>query len=415
MSAEEIDVFDNWGDEISGILAEDAPETPPAPDAPVPEAVSATVETPPATEPPDPSIDRGDGRNSRGEWVSKTQKEPEADAPVTTATTQATASVATPTVAGAPPAPEVASEPFVAKFNNVEYEIAGSKVTAEGVFIPKDQQELVHKYIGNGLKYQTEVNAIKAEKSAARELTRKLQLDEKAAQVKYAKYEATFKDILQIAQIKDDQSFVDNLIEYGAGLRQNLPTLMEKMKLDEERAEFDRQRAMGQPDPQDEADNFQQSVPSTVQHFLGQLKSTPEFSVLSDQDVTRLIDSVGTNPAMVFNRAGQQLTQLEYQNNIRPGEIYLNIDRLAQLARPYVYAQATVAEERKRAQELVRQAQKVADENAKRLAQASPVAPMKSGKPDEPARKPKAPIPEDKDDIMAMIAEETRRILAENA
>lgn len=388
--SDELSALDRWLD------TDDEDE---APAAATSEPASAAREEPPAPEPEaevdEPLIarsgeDRGDGRDAQGRFVGKDGESKEAAEGADAAAGAADATA--PAVDGAPPAvqgeaqaaePEV---PFTFRAVGQELFVPGSKVTKDGVLIGQEGLELVSKYLGMGVKLEAERAEIKRAKF-------EMQM-ERAANEAFAK-EADA--LMQIAQVQDDQQFAEAWLAYGLELRGKVPLLQQEMALSKREAALRLQEVMHQPDPMDLREQDDRVVQDDIKAgVVEELRQLPELNAMTDADWRELQAIIAAEPGRFYYKAGRELRPEEIAAGIQPGQVVRIGERIVAEARRINRYRAEAKAETERARKAAEDAQRVAEQNAKKLAGAQPRA---SAPTSVPRKAPPRAVEDDEDDM----------------
>ncbi|MHB1310632.1 MAG: hypothetical protein ACYC3L_01355 [Gemmatimonadaceae bacterium] len=316
-------------------------------------------------------VDRGDGRDVHGKFVGKAGE----DAPTPVDGAPEVATEAAPAESVAPNAPLTQADGdstapvdeaavWAVKAIGQEWEIPGSKVTPEGVVIPVASRELVEKYIGKGVKYESVEQQIREQRA---------QLQVEAARVKH--FETEVNRLLEIAAITDDQQFAEAMLAYGLELRDALPTLKREAALNEREAKLQMQQAMHQPDPDEQRELIEREMVGTVDELLNDMRQHPDFGALTARDYADLKAAILRDSRLYFYQAGDRLSPEEQAAGINPGDRVFDQRRAIADGRRIATIRAEAKAEAEAARKAVEDAKRVAEQNAKKLAAAKVAAP----------------------------------------
>lgn len=320
--------------------------------------------------------DRGDGRDQKGRFAPKGEKPDEvqdgaAKAPEAVPSPtqdQAKAAPETPPGTSEPPKAEGSAEPFSVRYGGKDYEIPGAVRTDTHVVIPRAQEETISRYVGMGLKYETERETVKQEKARLA-----VERDMFAAETGPVMEEV--KRLFEIAALSDEEEFAKQFSAYAWQLRTELPLLRERMELSKRRQELEIRERMSAPDPEQAAQQLATSAFETAQGHLAQWKSDPQTKAMTEEDWRWVTGRVEKDPAHFLAKAGQRLTSEEQENGVQPGEVYFRQDRLVDLVNIRLEHRTALAQ----AVEAQKKAVALAKENATRQASGSVPPPPASG------------------------------------
>lgn len=336
---------------------------------------------PVATDPPSPDVltDRGDGRDSKGRFAPKGEKQEtagtgEAEAPdATPSPTQATKAEAapeTPPGSNEPPKAEdaVTAEPFSVRYNGTDYAIPGAVRTDTHILIPRDQEDLIGRYIGRGLRFDTERETFKQERA-------RLAVEREMFTAETGPVMEEVKRLFEIAALPDEEEFAKQFSAYAWQLRTELPLLRERMELSKKRQELAIRERLSQPDPEVQVQQLATSTIETAENHLTRWKSDPQTKAMTEDDWQWVRGKVTKDPANFLSRAGERLTPEEQQAGIQPGEVYFREDRLVELVNDRMEQRRAITE----AIEAQKKAVALAKENATRRAAPTVPPPPTSG------------------------------------
>lgn len=233
------------------------------------------------------------------------------------------------------PQDQIASEPFVptpfkVKYNRQEHEvIPGALIREDGLLVPKDHIEKAHEMFGRAL-------AFEAQRAEMREQLVRARQSESTAKATEAALEQEIGRLFEIAAMPDEEQMAVAAVEYILNLRQQRPLLEERIKLNRERAEFDLQRELQAPEPEQQREAIVQQVTHTAQEHLRSF--VPYLEGLTDEDQQTLLQRVIEDPERYAYRVGPKLNAREREAGVQPGEIVFDADALyrdAQLAHQY--------------------------------------------------------------------------------
>lgn len=333
----------------------------------------ATPGAEPTAEPPTQEVlDRGDGRDPKGRFAPKGEKPveqvPEAKAPDAAIPTQAAAEATPETPPGQAEVEQGSPESYSVRFGGQDYQIPGAVRTESHVVIPREQEETVNRYIGMGLKYETEREAIKREK-AQTAVEREIFTAETGPVMEEVK------NLFDICSLPDEQQFAEAITAYVWKLRESIPILKERMELSKKRQELTIKERMSAPDPEEVAQHLHQTSVTTAEAHLASWKQDPQTKPLTETDWQWVQGRVKADPAYFLQRAGRQVTSEEAQAGVSPGEVYFNQAKLSDLVNIRLEHRRDLA----RAVEAQKQAVSLAKENAVRQAAGSVPPPPASG------------------------------------
>lgn len=342
----------------------------------------ATVESPAVpgaesgtTEQPKPVVaeDRGDGRDPKGRFASKGEKQqdtqdPAAKAPDALSPTQAPQAEATPETPPGDVSQQGDASPYSVRFNGRDFGIDGAVRTDTHLVIPVAQEETVSRYIGMGLKYETERETIKREK-AQTAVEREMFTAETGPVMEEVKR------LFDICALQDENQFAEAFTAYAWELRHSLPMLKERMELSKKRQELEIRERMSAPDPEQVAAQMTSTAVETAKGHLTQWKQDPQTKSLTDTDWTWIQARVDKDPRYFLQRAGQRLTPQEHEAGVSPGEVYFNHDKLVDLVNLRLEHRKDLVS----AVEAQKRAVALAKENAARQAAGSVPPPPASG------------------------------------
>lgn len=322
-------------------------------------------------------VDRGDGRDAHGKFVGKGETDATGDA-----TPEATAD-ATPAVVADPNAPLTPIEgntiatatpdaqadvPFAVKAVGQEWEIPGSKVTPEGVFIPTASRELVEKYIGKGVKYET-----------VEQQTRQQRAELQVEVARLKGFEQAIGQLEQIAAIADDQQFAEAALAAMLEFRDSLPTLKREAELNAREARFQMQQALHQPDADEQRELIEREMVGSVDELLHDMRQHQDFAALTERDYADLKTAILRDSRLYFYQAGDRLTAEEQAAGINPGDRVFDMRRAIAEGRRIHTIRSEAKAEAEAARKAAEEAKRVAEQNAKKLEAAksrvAPVAP----------------------------------------
>ena len=341
-----------------------------------PDAASAESPAPGSTPEPNVLTDRGDGRDPKGRFVSKEtgQQDPARpeDDPAKAAPSPAP-SLPTPEAAKAPlenpPGPEGGpAQPYSVRFGGRDFDVPGAVRTATHTVIPNDQEPVVSRYIGMGLKYETERDQIKRDK-AQTAIEREMFTAETGPVME------AVKELFAIAGLQDEEQFATEFTKYAWELRNSLPILRERMELSRQRQELAVRERVNAPDPETVAQQLFQGAVETVRGHIGQWQHDPTAKALHQEDWQWVEGRVQRDPAYFLQRAGQRLTQEEQQAGVSPGEVYFNQQKLVDLVNDRLEWRTELEHRDQEA----RRAVEVAKQNAVRQAGSVPPPPPAGG------------------------------------
>lgn len=357
-----------------------APETPALAEAVVEDAPLSTPDesSPETTETAGAAgVDRGDGRDVYGKWVGK--GEAPADETVEAAVEAATPVPADPnqpltpvegdTTATAAAEPDV---PFAVKAIGQEWEIPGSKVTKDGIFIPTASRELVEKYIGKGVKHES-----------VEQQTRQQRAELQIEAAKWKGFQQAVTQLEQIAAIPDDQQFAEAALAAMLEFRDALPSLKREAALNEREAKFQMQQAMHQPDADEQRELIEREMVGSVDELLNDMRQHQDFAALTERDYGDLKTAILRDSRLYFYQAGDRLSAEEQAAGINPGDRVFDMRRVIAEGRRINTIRSEAKAEAEAARKAAEDAKRVAEQNAKKLEAArnrvAPVAP--SAKP----------------------------------
>lgn len=319
-------------------------------------------------------VDRGDGRDVYGKWVGK--GEAPSDEPV-----EATVGAETPTpvdpnapltpIEGDTTAPVVSADvetPFAVKAIGQEWEVPGAKVTKDGIFIPTASRELVEKYIGKGVKYESVEQQTRQQRAELQVETARLKGFEQAV----AKLE-------EIAAIPDDQQFAEAALAAMLDFRDSLPVLKREAELNAREARFQMQQAMHQPDVDEQRELIEREMVGSVDELLNDMRQHQDFGALTERDYADLKASILRDSRLYFYQAGDRLSAEEQAAGINPGDRVFDMRRAIAEGRRIHTIRSEAKAEAEAARKAAADAKRVAEQNAKKLeaarARGTPAAP----------------------------------------
>lgn len=274
--------------------------------------------------------DRGDGRDAKGRFAPKGEKEVQdpQDQPAKAADenvdspTQAPKAEATPeTPPGDAVVGEVTASPFTVRFGGKDYGIEGAVRTDTHILIPAAQEETVGRYIGMGLKYETERGQIKQEKA-------QLSVEREMFTAETGPVMEEVKNLFAICAIQDPNEFAEKFSAYAWELRTSLPLLRERMELSKSRQELEVQRRMAAPDPETVAQQHSSLAFDTAKNHLADWKRDPQTKAMTDEDWRWIEARIQRDPLYFLHRAGERLTAEESEAGVQPGEVYFAVPKL---------------------------------------------------------------------------------------
>ncbi len=326
--------------------------------------------------------DRGDGRDDKGRFAPKGEKpaeapqDPGAKAPDATSPTQQPAEATPETPQGEVEA-EGTAEPYSVRFGGRDFAIEGAVRTGSHIVIPATQEQTINRYIGMGLKYETERETIKRDKAQTA-----IEREMFAAETGPVMEEV--KRLFEICGLQDENQFAEAFTAYAWELRNSLPMLKERMELSKQKQELEIQRRMSAPDPEQVVAGLANGAVETAKSHLTDWKTDPQTKGLVDSDWTWIQARVEKDPTYFLQRAGQRLTEAELEAGVQPGEVYFNQEKLVDLVNLRLEHRKDLAN----AIAAQKQAVAIAKENAVRKQAGSVPPPPASGGADA------APVPE---------------------
>ena len=338
-----------------------APETPTTVEAVVKDAPLSTPDesSPETTETAGAAgVDRGDGRDVFGKWVGKGEEPVEAAAEAETPTPVAPNPPLTPTegdttATAATPATET---PFAVKAIGQEWEVPGAKVTPEGIFIPAASRELVEKYIGKGVKYES-----------VEQQTRQQRAELQVEVARLKGFEQAIGQLEQIAAIADDQQFAEAALAAMLEFRDSLPTLKREAELNAREAKFQMQQAMHQPDADEQRELIEREMVGSVDELLHDMRQHQDFAALTERDYADLKTAILRDSRLYFYQAGDRLTAEEQAAGIMPGDRVFDMRRAIAEGRRIHAIRSEAKAEADAARKAAEDAKRVAEHNAKKL------------------------------------------------
>lgn len=347
---------------LAEAVVEDAPLSTPD------ESSSETTETAGAA-----GVDRGDGRDVYGKWVGK--GEAPADEPVEAAVGAETPTPVDPNQPLTPvegdtnaTAAEEPDTPFAIKAIGQEWEVPGAKVTKDGVFIPTASRELIEKYIGKGVKYESVEQQTRQQRA---------ELQVEAARLKG--FEQAVAKLEEIAAIPDDQQFAEAALAAMLDFRDNLPVLKREAELNAREARFQMQQAMHQPDADEQRELIEREMVGSVDELLNDMRQHQDFAALTERDYAELKASILRDSRLYFYRAGDRLSAEEQAAGINTGDRVFDMRRAIAEGRRIHTIRSEAKAEAEAARKAAAEAKRVAEQNAKKLeaarARGTPAAP----------------------------------------
>lgn len=319
-------------------------------------------------------VDRGDGRDVHGKFVGK--GEAPADDPAEAAVGTETPPPVDPNapltpIEGdtIPPVTDAPVEaPFAVKAVGQEWEIPGSKVTKDGIFIPTASRELVEKYIGKGVKYET-----------VEQQTRQQRAELQVEVARLKGFEQAIAQLEQIAAIPDDQQFAEAALAAMLEFRDSLPTLKREAELNAREARFQMQQALHQPDADEQRELIEREMVSSVDELLHDMRQHQDFAALTERDYADLKTAILRDSRLYFYQAGDRLSAEEQAAGINPGDRVFDMRRAIAEGRRIHTIRSEAKAEAEAARKAAAEAKRVAEQNAKKLeaakARVAPVAP----------------------------------------
>lgn len=376
-----------------------------APDSTLGEGGAAPEQAPVSEAPDSPSqeteserqerIDRGDGRDPQGRFVPKgatndplSAVAPPASPADGTAPTQAAQApldgVTPPPDGTAPPlatsptsadpagrspdanAAAANAEPLVIPFGGTEFEIRGSRLTDDGLIVPKDQVQVLREFIGKGLKMEHERAAIKHEKAAVRQ-ERELAAAEKKA------FASQVDEQFAIAAMPDEMQFAEAWLAYGLELRSALPTLQRERELSQREAKLALQQRVNEPEPEEIQAQTEAAVAGAIQEQIAEWQQHPDLKVLTPADWAQVQQAALRDPGLYFYHVGARPTRQEQAAGLAPGDLAFRADRLGEAVSTRLSLRQEFVAEQQRMKQAAEEAKKVAALNASAMAKAPPV------------------------------------------
>lgn len=341
---------------------------------------TASAESPGSATTPEPNVltDRGDGRDPKGRFVSKEMGQQDPARPEDASAKAPPSSVPDPSVptpgaakalSETPPGPDGGpAQPYSVRFGGRDFDVPGAVRTATHTVIPNDQEPVISRYIGMGLKYETERDQIKRDKAQTA-------IEREMFSAETGPVMEAVKELFDIVGQKDEEVFADQLTKYAWELRGELPLLRERMELNRQRQQFEIERRMSAPDPEAVAQQLFQGAVETVRGHIGQWQHDPQVQSLHQDDWQWVEGRVQRDPAFFLQRAGQRLSPEEQHAGVNPGEVYFNQQKLVDLVNDRLEWRVELERRDKEA----RQAVEVAKQNAVRQAGAVPPPPPAGG------------------------------------
>jgi hypothetical protein len=182
------------------------------------------------------------------------------------------------------------------------YEIPGTKVAADGsIALSREGAEMVHRYVGKGIRFESEFPRLKQELERARaERTERDEQNDIIAQ-----------EFARLATL-DDAELLYAIREFRA----SYPVLQQQARVKLlERQLADRDRA-SQPDPEEQRAQFQASVSASLDEGIADVRKQPWAKGLTDDDLKDL-RAVAEDAASAFL---VQAPADDLERGIRKGE-----------------------------------------------------------------------------------------------
>jgi len=353
-----------------------------------PEVRSAESPTPePSTQ--EVVTDRGDGRDAKGRFAPKGEpagkqdqaaevpedavsptQEPKAEAPPETPLGEAAKAV------------EDQAQPYSVRFNGRDYEIPGAVRTEGHLVIPIEQEETISRYVGMGLKYETERETVKQEKA-------RLAVEREMFTAETGPVMEEVKRLFEIAGLPDEEQFATAFTQYAWELRNSLPLLRERMELSKQRQEIAIQKRMNAPDPEVQAEQLATSTFTTAQQHLSTWRTDPQLKSFKDEDLGWVMNRVQRDPASFLKRAGERLTPTEAEAGVSPGEVYFNQTKLLELVNDRLEWRTELERRDAEARKAVAEAKKNALRQANGVVNPPPVSGGADGPPSPESTGPK--------------------------
>lgn len=361
---------------------------------------AAAAETPAAG-------DRGDGRDAHGRFAAKAQApadSPDAQSPSGDGAESPASAQPTPdptpapeanadAPAGSPPAPAAppvgeppAVEPYGVRYGTATHHIAGAVVTPDAIVIPIAQRTELDTLVGRGLKYEAERQQFKAQRA---ELQQARTLHEAQVQPVLDELGQFFDLARTLHRAPDDATALaasEKLLAYALEFAAREPLLLDRMRLDRERAQLELQRQQYQPDPEEQRQQVEALVHGTLEALVASGQQDPATQALTASDWQAIRRRVEEEPERFFYAVGETPTPEEQAAGAVSGEIVLHGPRWDALVADRLQVRREIAQYAEQHQQALRAAQQAAQENAKRTA-----APAVGAAPPKPKPQPARP------------------------
>lgn len=278
-------------------------------------------------------------------------------------------------------APETPQEgtAYAVRYGNRDYEVPGAVRTATHTVIPNESIETVTRYIGMGLKLESERSTIQREKAH-------LNVEREMFQAETGPVMEEVKNLFSLTADPVDESFAEKWLRYGLELRASMPILKERMELSKKRQELEIERRASLPDPEQQAAMLARNATEAATGHLQDFQRHPQFKPLTKGDWEGIQTRVNQNPNVFLRQAGQRLTPDEQAAGVEPGEVYFNYDRLMELVEDRLSTRTELQKEAERANQAI----KIATENAARSQRETvPPPPAPTPTVSAPAQPPK--------------------------
>lgn len=190
---------------------------------------------------------------------------PIAGEPATAAATAANAPAGTP--AATPVAPDT---PWSIQALGRSYDIPGTKVSADGsIALSREGAEMVHRYVGKGLRFEQEFPRLRAELERAR--TERTERDEQN--------DLIAKEFARMATL-DGRELYEAILEFRAAY----PVLQQQAQVNLLRRQLEERDRATAPDPEEQRAQFQASVRASLDEGIGDARKQPWAKGLTDDD-----------------------------------------------------------------------------------------------------------------------------------
>lgn len=368
-------MIDTEVSDVPSELPPDASVEAPAPDSPPDEVPPETVDAPAVKD----RTDRGDGRDARGRFAPGQEGAPEegaAEVPEAGEVADPEALAADPAALAAPVEVEEdePAQPFVVRYGSQDFEVPGSQIFAKertvpvkagDMLIPAAEVATIRERAGQGVKYLAEKHEIKRALFEAKAKGAHAESVQREFSPELAK-------LWELAAIRDDDELITKGLAFLQQLREALPAVQARQQLAQREADIALREHMLAPDPEEISGRVATALDAEVEVTFRTAKAHPEFKELTDRDYDAVRAAVRGNTDLYAYQVGRSPTPDERAAGLRPGDFTYNERRVEAALRERLALRKEFLAERKKSEQSVKDAKKVAAENAKKLAMAVP-------------------------------------------